>query len=220
MGSRIRFLLLAAFIIAAITSVKLTGLDKYLDQDRLRDFVSGYGAWGPLVYIAIYSVAPSFMLPGLPITVAGGILFGPIGGTIYTSIGATIGASIAFLFARYMGREWVGSMLKEGRWKELDSEVERRGWKIVAFTRLIPLFPFNLLNYAFGLTRIKFGHYAAASFIFMLPGITAYVIFSSSLLGLLKGKVSKEFLVGLILIVIVSSVSIIYKSGLSKTKLK
>lgn len=220
MGSRIRFLLLAAFIIAAIASVKFTGLDKYLDQDRLRDFVSGYGAWGPLVYIAIYSVAPSFMLPGLPITVAGGILFGPIGGTIYTSIGATIGASIAFLFARYMGREWVGSMLKEGRWKELDSEVERRGWKIVAFTRLIPLFPFNLLNYAFGLTRIKFGHYAAASFIFMLPGITAYVIFSSSLLGLLKGKVSKEFLVGLILIVIVSSVSIIYKSGLSKTKLK
>lgn len=210
MKNKIRFIILVSFVIALILSVRLFGLDRYLDQDRLRAWIEGYGAWGPMVYILFYSLAPSLMLPGLPITIVGGVLFGPLFGTIYTSIGATIGASIAFLVARHMGRGWVEEMLK-GKWKELDSEVERQGWKIVAFTRLIPLFPFNMLNYAFGLTRIRFSHYFLASFVFMLPGIFAYVVFSSSLLGLLKGNVSKEFLIGLILVVIVSLIPIIYK---------
>lgn len=217
MGKKQRFFLLLAFIVAAIVFIKLTDLDEYLYQERLRAWIADYGAWGPIIYIIIYSIAPSFMLPGLPITVAGGILFGPVGGTVYTSIGATIGASIAFLIARYLGRGWVEAMLK-GRWKELDSEVERQGWKIVAFTRLIPLFPFNLLNYAFGLTRIRFSHYFLASFLFMLPGIIAYVMFSSSLLGLLKGNVSKEFLIGLLLVIAVSAIPIAYKRGLLKRK--
>ncbi len=214
MKKRIRFIILVAFIIASVAFVSVTGLDEYLDQERLRAWISGYGLWGPIAYMLLYSVAPSLMLPGLPITVAGGILFGPVGGTVYTSIGATIGASAAFLIARYMGRGWVEDMLKEGRWKELDLEVERRGWKIVAFTRLIPLFPFNLLNYAFGLTRIRFSHYAAASFVFMLPGITAYVVFSSSLLDLLKGRASKEFVIGLSLIIILSIAATAYKGKL------
>jgi uncharacterized membrane protein YdjX (TVP38/TMEM64 family) len=213
MGSKIKFFLLISFIIAGIVSIKLSGLDQYLDQDRLREWISSYGVWGPIVYIIFYSIAPSLMLPGVPITVAGGVLFGPIGGTIYTSIGATIGASIAFLISRYLGRDWVDAMLKD-RWKELDAEVDRQGWKIVAFTRLIPLFPFNMLNYAFGLTRIRFSHYVLASFIFMLPGIVAYIVFSSSLLGLFRGNVSREFVIGLILVVIVSAIPIIYKRKL------
>lgn len=210
MGSKIKFFLLISFIVAAIVSIKLSGLDQYLDQERLRIWISSYGAWGPIAYIILYSIAPSLMLPGIPITVAGGILFGPIGGTIYTSIGATIGASIAFLISRYLGRDWVEAMLKD-RWKVLDAEVDRQGWKIVAFTRLIPLFPFNMLNYAFGLTRIRFSHYFLASFIFMLPGVVAYIVFSSSLLGLFRGNVSREFVIGLILVVIVSAIPIIYK---------
>lgn len=218
MGKKQRFFLLLTFIVAAIASIKLTGLDEYLDQERLRAWISDYGAWGPVIYIAIYSIAPSLMFPGLPITVVGGILFGPVGGTVYTSIGATIGASLAFLIARYMGRGWIEAMLKDGMWKELDSEVEREGWKIVAFTRLIPLFPFNLLNYAFGLTRIRFSHYSLASFVFMLPGIVAYVVFSSSLLGLLKGNISKEFLIGFILVIVISVIPIAYKRGLLKRK--
>jgi len=213
MGSKIKFFLLIAFIIAAIASIKISGIDQYMDQERLRTWISSYGAWGPIAYIIFYSIAPSLMLPGVPITVVGGVLFGPFGGTIYTSIGATIGASIAFLVARYLGRGWVEAMLK-GRWKELDAEVERQGWKVVAFTRLIPLFPFNMLNYAFGLTRIRFSHYFLASFIFMLPGVVAYVVFSSSLLGLLKGNVSKEFVIGLILVAAVSAIPVIYKRGL------
>lgn len=177
----------------------------------MRLWIDSFGIGGPLVYIAIYSLTPSLMLPAIPITVIGGVLFGPIHGTVYVIIGATIGASIAFLVARYMGREWVEGFIKEGRLKELDEKVEKQGWKIVAFTRLIPLFPFNFLNYAFGLTKIRFSHYVIASFIFMLPGAIAFVVFSSSILDILKGRGSKEFVIGLILVLIVSIIPLVYK---------
>ncbi len=209
--ARIQFAILIIFIILSIFSVRYFGLGRYLDQEVLRAWIEGFGIWGPLVYILIYSIAPSLMLPGLPITVVGGVLFGPFWGVVYVSTGATIGACIAFLIARHMGREWVESMIKEGRLGELDRAVERQGWKIVAFTRLIPLFPFNFLNYAFGLTKIRFTHYALASFVFMLPGATAYVVFSSSILDLFKGKVSTEFLIGVVLVIIVSALPLIYK---------
>jgi hypothetical protein len=98
-------------------------------------------------------------------------------------------------------RRLVGS-----RWNKLDSETAKNGWKAVAFTRLIPLFPFNLLNFAFGLTKISFVQYALATFIFMLPGTIAFITFSSSLLGLLKGRVSREFFIGIVLIIAVSMI--------------
>ena len=85
------------------------------------------------------------------------------------------------------------------------------GWKAVAFTRLIPLFPFNLLNYVFGLTKVKFRHYAIASFFCMLPACIAYIVFSSSLLDVLKGKITTSFLVGLSLIVAVSLIPVLHK---------
>lgn len=175
-----------AFIIAAVVSIKLSGLDRHLDQERLRTWISSYGAWGPIAYIILYSIAPSLMFPGVPITVAGGILFGPVGGTIYTSIGATIGASIAFLISRYLGRDWVEAMLKD-RWKELDAKVERQGWKVVAFTRLIPLFPFNMLNYAFGLTRIRFSHYFSLHLSSCSPELLPTFCFRAPCLDFLEG---------------------------------
>jgi uncharacterized membrane protein YdjX (TVP38/TMEM64 family) len=207
----VKFLIFVAFLVAVITTVRLTGLHAYLDQQRLQEWIAGYGAWGPLIYISIYFVAPAFFLPGLPITVVGGVLFGPFWGVVYTIIGSTGGACIAFLVARYLGREWVGNKIRGTNLGKLDDEVERQGWKIVAFTRLIPLFPFNLLNYAFGLTRIKFLHYAVTSFIGMLPACIAYIVFSSSLLDLLKGKISVQLVVGIILVVIVSAIPIYYK---------
>lgn len=207
----LKFIILIAFLAAAFLTVKFSGLGEYLDQESLKAWIDGFGILGPVVYMLFYTVAPAFLLPGLPITVVGGVLFGPVWGVVYASIGGTAGATVAFLVARYMGREWVEGRLKGSKFKDLDMEVEKKGWKIVAFTRLIPLFPFNFLNYAYGLTRIKFSHYVLASFVFMLPGVTAYVIFSSSLLDLFKGKVSKEFLIGIVLVVIVSLIPIIYK---------
>lgn len=203
--------MLAAFVAAAFVSVRFFGLGEYLDRDRLRLWVDGFGVWGPLVYILVYSIAPSLMMPGLALTVIGGVLFGPVRGSIYVMAGATIGASVAFLIARHMGREWVEGVVKGGWLEELDAKVERQGWKIVAFTRLIPLFPFNFLNYAFGLTKIKFSHYLIATFVFMIPGAVAYVVFSSSILDLFKGGVSLEFVIGAVLVVMISLAAYLYK---------
>ena len=208
--SVIKLLLFVLGLASIIILINLTGVGGYLDKDVIQTWIEGFGYLGPLVYISIYSITPSLFLPGAPLTVAGGVVFGPIYGTIYTIVGATIGASVAFLVARYFARNQVEHLIS-GRLKELDEGVEKKGWIFVAITRLIPLFPFNLLNYAFGLTKIKFSHYVLASFIFMLPGTAAYVIFSSSFLDILKGQISFEFILGLILIITVSIAPIYYK---------
>ena len=205
-AAALRPLLVLAAIVAVIVFVRMSGISQYLEPEKLRTLFAGFGVVAPLVYIGFYTVAPALMLPGLPISLAGATVFGPFWGVVYTIIGATLGACVAFLVARYAARDWVERRLVGSRWSRLDSETEQNGWKAVAFTRLIPLFPFNLLNFAFGLTKISFLQYALASFIFMLPGTIAFITFSSSLLGLLKGRVSAEFFIGILLIVAVSMI--------------
>ena len=213
-GRNIRFAILIAFIAGAFFAVRALGLREYLDEEVLRGWMSGFGIWGPLIYMLIYTAGAALLVPGLALTVAGGVLFGPLRGSVYVLLGATSGSALAFLIARYMGRGWVeGFIEKHGRerFKELDESVQRQGWKIVAFTRLIPLFPYNLLNYAYGLTNVRFLHYLLATFFFMMPGVVAYVLFSSSLLGLFQGKVSREFLIGVVLVLVVSVLPLLYK---------
>jgi uncharacterized membrane protein YdjX (TVP38/TMEM64 family)/Fe-S oxidoreductase len=204
------------FIIAAIIAVRFTGITNYLEQDALRQWIQGYGILAPVVYMLIYTIAPALFLPGLPITIAGGILFGPFWGVIYTITSATLGACVAFLVSRYIARDGINKKLRSPKWRRLDEGVENHGWKIVAFTRLIPLFPFNLLNYAFGLTKIKFLHYAITTFICMLPACIAFIVFSSSFLDLLKGKISPLFIIGFGLIVLVSLIPLFYRKYKTK----
>lgn len=205
-------------LITVIFLVRMSGVGHYLEPEKLRALFASFGIAAPLIYIAFYTFAPALMLPGLPISIAGATVFGPFWGVVYTIIGATMGACVAFLIARYGARDWVARRLVGSRWNRLDSETAENGWKAVAFTRLIPLFPFNLLNFAFGLTKITFLHYAVATFIFMLPGTIAFVTFSSSLLGLLKGKISPEFFIGIILIIAVSMLPKIIRWQNSRTE--
>jgi uncharacterized membrane protein YdjX (TVP38/TMEM64 family) len=209
--SLIRLCVLIFILAGIVILIKLTGIDRYLEREQLRGWIEDLGLWGPLVYILLYSITPSLFLPGMPMTVAAGLAFGPFYGTIFAITGATIGASLAFLVARYFAREQVANLLSK-RLAAIDEGVKKKGWVFVAITRLIPLFPFNMLNYAFGLTSIRFSHYVLASFVFMLPGTTAYVVFSSSLLDLIKGRVSMEFVAGVALLLVVSLVPVFYRS--------
>ena len=163
-------------LLALVAAVIAAGIElrHYLTVDNIQRFVGSLGPWGPLVFIAIYVIAPALFLPGAPLTIAAGVLFGPVWGTVYTIIGATAGATVAFLVARYLGREWV-ERRTSGVIARIKTGVEAEGWKFVAFTRLVPIFPFNVLNYAFGLTNIGLVPYAVASFICMIPGGAAYV---------------------------------------------
>lgn len=143
------------------------------DVAALGSWVSGARVAGPLLFMGVYAAVTVLFIPGSVLTLAGGALFGPLWGTLYNLIGATLGAALAFLVARYLAADWVQSRTK-GALGRLLQGVEVEGWRFVAFTRLVPLFPFNLLNYALGLTRIPFVHYLVASLIFMLPGALVY----------------------------------------------
>jgi uncharacterized membrane protein YdjX (TVP38/TMEM64 family) len=144
-----------------------------LDIVVLEGWIQDAGIWAPLLFMAVYAVAAVLLLPGSVLTLAGGALFGPALGTFYNLTGATIGATLAFLIARYLVSDWVAERAG-GRLKQLINGVEHEGWRFVAFTRLVPVFPYNLLNYALGLTRIELSHYLLATYICMLPSSFAY----------------------------------------------
>jgi uncharacterized membrane protein YdjX (TVP38/TMEM64 family)/rhodanese-related sulfurtransferase len=163
--------LLGLTLLAAVSAAVV--LRDRFDAAALETWVSSAGAAGPLLFMALYALATVLFLPGSVITLAGGALFGPVWGTLWNLTGATIGASLAFLIARYLGADWVARRAGP-RLQSLNEGVSAEGWRFVAFVRLVPLFPFNLLNYALGLTRIPFLAYVLASWLFMLPGAFAY----------------------------------------------
>ena len=166
----VRLLMLAVLVTAIGVAVHYRGA---LNTQALESWVQQFGAAGPLVFMAIYALGTVLFFPGSVLTLAGGALFGPVWGTLYNLTGATLGATLAFLIARYLASDWVAR--KASGWmKQLMDGVEKEGWHFVAFVRLIPLFPFNLLNYALGITRIPLLHYVVASYLFMLPGALAY----------------------------------------------
>ncbi|MFP4600510.1 MAG: TVP38/TMEM64 family protein [Persicimonas sp.] len=144
-----------------------------IDPQLIRQFVDSLGMWGAATFVALYVIAALFFLPGSAMTLAAGALFGAVQGTLLALVGATLGAAAAFVVARYVAGGWVRQKVS-GRLETVVKGVEAEGWKFVAFTRLVPIFPYNLLNYAFGLTRIKLGHFTLASFVTMLPGAAAY----------------------------------------------
>ena len=167
---------LARFILFALIAVGIALAVIYrdwFDAAALEQWVQGAGTAGPIVFMLLYALGTVFFLPGSVLTLAGGALFGPVLGTFLNLTGATLGATLAFLVARYLASHWV-EQKSGGRLKQLKEGVEGEGWRFVAFVRLVPLFPFNLLNYALGLTRIKLSHYIIASYICMLPGALAY----------------------------------------------
>ncbi len=165
-----RILLALAIAAAAIwLMLHRDSLDPALIERSIRDL----GPWAPFAHIAGFAIGTVLFVPGAIFGLAGGILFGPLWGTVFNLAGATLGATASFLVARYLAMDWVRRKAG-GRLEQLIAGVEAEGWRFVAFTRLVPLFPFNLLNYALGLTRIPLLQYVLASLICMIPGTLAY----------------------------------------------
>jgi len=164
-------LLLLMLIIAGIVAALFNR--ELFDINLIKENLDKLGIFAPLIFIGLYIIGTLFFLPGSLLTLAGGALFGPWLGTLYNLTGATLGATLAFLLSRYIGSEWVQRKASGILQKLLDG-VEAEGWRFIAFVRLVPLFPFNLLNYALGLTRIKLIPYMLTTWICMIPGGFAY----------------------------------------------
>lgn len=175
-----KFALSILLIVAVVAGLLLAGRQIGQAVPRFAAWVQGLGVWGPVVFIVGYAVATVAFVPGLILTLAAGVLFGLVRGTVYTLIGATLGSSAAFLIARYVARGAIEKKIAGNpRFAAIDRAVGREGFKIVALLRLSPVFPFNLLNYSLGLTRVRFLSYLAAS-IFMLPGTLLYVYYGKA----------------------------------------
>ncbi len=173
-------LLVAAVGLAAFhrDQINLTTLDAWL---------SSLGLWAPVGFVALYALATVAFVPGAIVTLAGGALFGPIWGSVWNLTGATLGATLAFLVARYLAGDLV-EREAGGLLKRLIDGVDAEGWRFVAFVRLVPLFPFNLSNYALGLTRIPLHHYVLATLVCMAPGAVAYTWLGHAGRGALAGE--------------------------------
>jgi len=177
-GKLRRALLLAAIAVAVLLAATQAGA--YLDA--FRGWVAELGVWGPVVFIAGYAVAVVAFVPGSLLTLAAGTIFGIRAGTAYVFVAATLGSCAAFMVARYAARGWVESRLAGNpRFAAIDAAVAQQGLKIVTLLRLSPVFPFTLLNYALGLTGVRFRDYALAS-VGMLPATLLYV-YSGAIAG-------------------------------------
>ena len=179
--------LLLAVIAAAVLWAAV--YREQFDATSLDRWLADLGLWAPVVYVLLFAIGTVVFLPGSLFALAGGALFGPVWGAVLNLLGATIGASLAFLVTRYVAGDWVARR-SGGQLKRLVDGVEKEGWRFVAFVRLVPLFPFNLTNYALGLTRIGFLPYVITSFICMAPGAIAFSWLGHAGKGALSGDAS------------------------------
>ncbi len=171
-----RLSLAAVFLLAAVVATfDVRGLlgNALATVERL-------GPWGPVVFVVIYILACVLLIPGSVLTLGAGAMFGVVWGSVYVSLASTLGATAAFLVGRYLARRWVARKIAgNAAFAAIDRAVAEEGWKIVGLTRLSPVFPFTLLNYAFGVTQVKLRDYMLASWIGMMPGTVMYVYLGS-----------------------------------------
>jgi len=165
-------------VVAALLAAGLVWAVGHRDlftDEALQAHLDALGGWAPLAFVAGYAVVTPLFAPGSALTAAGGAIFGPVAGSIYSLLGATLGATLSFLTARYL----VGDAVRRRAGPKLDRllrGVEEDGWRFVAIVRLVPLFPFNLSNYALGLTKIRLAPYVLTSLICMAPGAAGLAI--------------------------------------------
>lgn len=173
--ARTKAWVVVALAAAAAAGLLLVGREAPAAMPRFTAWVQGLGAWGPLAFMAGYGIAAVVLLPAVLLTLAAGVLFGLVKGVIYVMLGATFGAALAFLSGRYVARRFVEHLLERyPRLVAIDRAVEREGLRLVFLLRLSPAVPYTLLNYALGLSRVRFRDYIAGS-IGMLPTVTMYV---------------------------------------------
>jgi len=173
----LKFIFISALVIILIVLLQQFNLQEILQTSLGK--VKNLGVLAPIAFILIYNLGTLLFVPGFILTMKGGCLFGVFWGSVYVVIAAIIGATGAFLIGRYLSRDWVSRQIgKNPKFQAIDTAVAKDGWKIVLLTRLSPIFPFNLLNYAFGVTKVSMKDYILGS-IGIVPGSVMYVYIGS-----------------------------------------
>ena len=174
MKKNIKLITLCIIIVAIIAAILLLPVKDWLV--KVLQWTQSLGLWGPVFVVGFYIVVCVLFLPGSVLTFGTGFIFKLFVGTITVSIGSTLGASAAFFLGRTFGRDWIAKKIAANeKFAAIDNAIGHQSFKIVLLTRLSPVFPFSLLNYAFGLTKVSFTKYILGSWLGMLPGTIMYV---------------------------------------------
>lgn len=212
----IKFVIMIVVLLSVILAFRVFGLGKFLNKEYVTQSIEAAGPYGPALFMAVYALATILFIPGTPLTIAGGAIFGPTYGTAYVIVGATVGAGIAFLFSRFFGEEFIAGYVEKKfkALKEWDNQIEENGFIVMLILRFVPIFPFNGLNFAMGLTKMKFRDYALGTFLGIIPGTFVYSFLGGSLANLNIWQI--VLAIGLIVGLIV--ISMYFKKHVQKTK--
>lgn len=182
----------SGIILLTIFCIVVTAIGVYLiggiDQQQLQAWLKQMGIWAPIIYIVLYTVGTILILPSTPLNLSGGALFGVWMGTLWTTVAAILAAVVAFAFTRTIGREFIAQKLA-GRWEAIDAEMRQGGLFYMFAIRLLPIIPYGIVNFAAGLTSIRFRDYFIGTMLGTVPGILPFVMMGSGLTALSSGNV-------------------------------
>jgi uncharacterized membrane protein YdjX (TVP38/TMEM64 family) len=177
-SKRYQVWIVLAIACLGITWLGIHAMGRYTPQ-QLQALIRQTGVWGPLCYVGLYAIATLMLLPSTPLNISGGVLFGPWLGTLWTSVGAIAAAAIAFVFSRTLGRPVMEKKLA-GRWEKMDTEIKRGGLFYMFAIRLVPVMPYGIVNFAAGLTGIRFRDYLVGTTVGTIPSVLPFVLIGSS----------------------------------------
>lgn len=187
-----------------------------ITAQSIRDWVSGFGVMAPIAYIFVWAILPIFFFPVPVLALAGGLSFGIVDGTIYTLIGAMVNSSLMFLLANILAKDMVSKYLEDKLpdkwWDRFQSADGKEGFLIVLICRLIPIMPYNVINYVSGLTKIRFSNYFLATLIGIFPGTVIFLNVGDKILDVK----SPEFIMSIVFVVILTVVSVVLGKYVSK----
>lgn len=184
-AKRSLLIILLFCIVATVGGIYLIG---GVEQAQIEVWLTQAGIFAPIIYILLYTVGTLLILPSTPLNLAGGAIFGLWWGLLWTTIAALLAAIVAFAFTRTLGREWIAQRLS-GRWEALDAEMRHGGLFYMAAIRFLPIIPYGLVNFAAGLTSMRWRDYILGTLIGTVPGILPFVMMGSGLQALRQGNV-------------------------------
>jgi uncharacterized membrane protein YdjX (TVP38/TMEM64 family) len=169
----------------------------FRDPKLVKVQVLKWGVWGPVIFMLLYAVGPSFLVPGAVMTVAGGLAFGTVWGSVYSLIGGDVGALLAFGAGRFLGKSFVERIIGD-RFQSMLQKIAKHGFQIILYLRMVPVIPYNALNLLAGASPITFHDYFWATMIGMIPGTILFAFLGDALWH----PLSPKFFLALLLIAV------------------
>lgn len=197
----IKLTLIGVALLTIITYINRTGLLSEVSPESIREFISGFGAYAPLIYIILFAIVPLTFFPDSVLAVSSGLIFGLVKGSLYTMIGAFLGGTLAFFISRTLKKDFI-DVLTKGKYDKFHSKIEINGFFTVLILRLIPLFPFDIISYGAGLSKVSYRDFMIGTLIGIIPGVLVFVNIGASSVHMDSSRfyVSISMLIGLFLL--------------------